>query len=163
MGMEYFYIICSLASLFCFIAYVADQLKGERRRRTYLLLSFFVITTLIFWLWFYYAPSNPVREKIAIRSSLVGSYQNSRGVDVYVDEGEFTATNNGGRHLFGEVFENPPQVSLVRANTSHGMSEEPPELTEIDKDYFEYRYNDSSQGGRWKFRARGKLLRKLNP
>lgn len=161
--MEYFYIASSIASLIAFVGYLIDRiLYKENMWITRILIGAFMILVLGFWTWFYLAPSNPVREKIAERSLIVESYgidNNERREQTDIVEGMFEATSNSGR-IFLPPFQEPPDITLFRFqsekyNGIYGL----PEIVDVTADYFDY--NSLNRQGKYVFRARGKLLLRL--
>ncbi len=158
--MEYFYIVCSLASLVAFIGYIVDRfVLNENRNLTYVLIGCFVVLTVGFWLWFYLAPQNSVRSSIENRLYEIKNYRPFKNaIGESTVEGRFEANGNRGTIFFPSFFE-PPKIFLKRPENYSGYSGvEPPEIYKITTDSFSYYYSSSSQNGDWIYRARGKLL-----
>lgn len=155
--MEYFYVACSTASLIAFVGYVFDR-NGRFSPSTRVLVSTFVLLTLAFWIWFYFAPTNVVREAIDVRTVRVASFTD--GVS-RSDTAEGVLTIGGmssGATVLLPPFSDAPTVTLMRKDHPDSRA---PEIVEITPDKFTVRINNSDLNGEWIWRARGKLLRRL--
>ncbi len=160
--MEYFYIIASLASLLAFIGYIADRfIQDQNRNLSYILIGTFVILTIIFWAWFYFAPSNYVRGIIENRIYEVKSYYpKTNTIGESSVEGKFEAAGHQGT-VFLPSFSEPPNIFIKRPDNydNSWYDREPLRIDKITTDSFRYSYSSSSQSGEWIFRARGTLLK----
>lgn len=106
---EYFYITCGAASLAAFVAYVLEKtvlVRKERQLRV--VIAAFATTTLLFRLWFFFIPTNPIVDKIAQRSVLVSSYSDGeKRIDIVEGEFEVDILTWGNRVLL-LPFSSPP-------------------------------------------------------
>ena len=159
--MHYLSIAGSIASLAALAGYLRDQFgKTDTADRASWLLGIFAFLTVCFWLWFYFAPRNPVRQAIRERLDYSGAYTDgTQAIDVV--EGDLAVDMQGwGTSINLPPFERPPEVTLTRAGKRGGHNAPQVEST---ADAFTVRITSSTQAGTWRWRARGKLLRPMPP
>jgi hypothetical protein len=156
--MEYFYIACSAASLAAFCGYMLEKLMPKATRSTVRITgSTFAVVTVLFWLWFYFSPANPVRNQIADKSSLVMRYTDGE-TEIGVVEGTFSIDSvTWGARVPLPPFQEPPEVSVYRDGTSKA-----PSVKTITSDMFIVEIDNSDLVGDWRFRARGKVYRRID-
>ena len=157
---EYFYIACSLASLVAFVGYVIE-LRKSRKDLANKLIGSFLTLTLIFWLWFYLFPENPVKEKIESKTHKVikfKPYVNGSGEGLV--EGTFEiSTGYGDGVVFIPSFVEPPTIYIMRSDDEHTyLDSSPIQPINITTDSFSYEIYSSQKMGKWLYKARGKLL-----
>ncbi|EHK2863174.1 hypothetical protein J7G17_001880 [Vibrio parahaemolyticus] len=165
--MEYFYITCSVASLVALLGYIRDKIATDQDHGfAYRLIGLFVFGTAIFWTWFYFAPENVVINKIEERFYSVQNFKNiNEAAPLSVVEGKFNAYSfNEEVVVFLPSFAEPPRIFVKRADNIDSFvdpSPDPIEIFNITTDSFSYRAHGSDQHGDWIYRARGKLLERL--
>ena len=156
--MKYFGITGNIASILGFFTTIY-MLKTSDISNAYLWGIFgFIFATIVFWVWFYLKPNNPIAKTIDSKMDFSGKYIDSKEISQDVVEGCFEVdTRNWGTSVSLPPFEKPPKISII---SSH--CKERPEIKEITTDSFRVKIWNSDQSGTWKWRARGKLLKRVN-
>lgn len=151
--MDYLYIASAIASLLSFIAFLISAIKPKLLpKQAVLYLAIFACITVAFWAWFYFMPTNPVRQRIWERTIAVRLYKDS-STGVGIAEGEFDVKDVGEQTIVLPPFESPPAITLYREKGG-----DPPQINQVSADAFTILTTWSGQEGQWSFRARGKLL-----
>jgi hypothetical protein len=158
--MSYFYIFGNLCSVLGFVGLVLQSLgtfnNSVISRWLIICLIFF---TVIFWLIFYLKPLNPLARIINSRIDFSGEYVDSNKIKYNIVEGEFNLST-WYVHVPLPPFEEPP---IIRILSGTGNEDFPlPQIGDITEDSFIAKANMNSVFGKWKYRAKGKLLKRIN-
>ena len=165
--MDYFYIMCSVASVVALLGYIRDKFVNEKEHSfAYKLLGIFVLVTLVFWVWFYFAPQNSIKSKIEHRIYSIQHFTPANGdINISTVEGKFDAYSwNEEVVVFIPSFVEPPVIYVKRLDVSGNFqdpSSQPLKIFNITTDSFSYSGEGSDQHGQWVYRARGKLLKSV--
>ncbi|GEM_PF-2444157 len=160
--MKYFNIFGNLCSILGFVAAISIiQYEPKIPIPTRWLIFALIALTVIFWLIFYFAPQNPISRFIDSRTDFTGKYSDSQAQVLDIIEGEFEVnTSNWGATVMLPPFEIPPKIKILFCFDCDNANA--PQLIEVTEDNFKVKINSSSQTGKWRWRARGKLLKQFN-
>jgi hypothetical protein len=161
--MEYFYIAGTVASIVAFFAYIYDRYIELKETGSFNLahkwLALFIVLLLTFWAWFYICPDNIPRKIISGRSVLVESYSNGKE-NIDIVQGELELDMARWRTTISlPPFVEAPKITLV-PHGGTGMDGEPV-IYLVTPDKFSVKISSSTLAGKWSWRARGKLLRRI--
>ena len=155
--MKNFFILGNICSIFGFISSLYIGINGPNDIIRWVILPFCIVT-IGFWVYFYWKPQNSIAETIDSRINFSGKYYDSNDAIYDIREGYFDTTQ-GEMSIQLPPFEEPPEISIVSCDP-HASSK--PHVTNVSKDDFTVHImNWSSNYDKWKWRARGRLL-KLN-
>lgn len=161
--MKYFYMfgnICSIVGLVASIGQL-NSTNGNLTLGRWIIITL-VVLTIIFWLYFYFKPSNPIVKIINSRIDFTGEYHDSKNQNQTknIYEGEFEVSTSKWQTIVPlPPFEEPP---IIRPLSCDSNEECPlPEINNVTEDSFTAKIHSSTQSGKWKFRARGKLMKKV--
>ena len=154
--MNYFFIAGNVASIAAFVGLLL-QLSGRANSEIYSSITYgAVIATGIFWLYFYFSPSNRLSAAIDRRLDHSGTYRDSSSQAVEVAEGEFEVKDFGSLVIAIPPFENAPEIT-VYTPVGRGVRH-PPSVSNVTRDAFTISVLSTSAYGKWRYRARGKAL-----
>lgn len=95
---------------------------------------------------------------IAERSVFVNTYTNGeRYTDIV--EGTIEFLKLGSKDILLPPFKDEPEVTFIAIE---GSSSVPPEILNLTKDKIVIKIDNDAQLGKWIYRARGEILRKIN-
>jgi len=157
--MKYFYIfgnICSILSFLAAILVLPENTEILISAQWFILLL--ILLTILFWLFFYLKPQNPIANIIDSRINFTGEYSDTQNQTQDIIEGVFDVnTSNWGTRVMLPPFEDKPNIRILYC--TYGDGGDTPLIEEVTADYFKVKINSSTQTGTWKWRARGKLLK----
>jgi len=154
--MEYFFIAGNVASLMALGGFLLQLThRVPDNKITWWTLAISVVLTILFWIYFYFAPRNKVKKTIQARLSFAGMYVSSSQDPIEVYEGQFNLSNFVTLTVPIPPFESNPSVTLYPIGKAQAN---PPNISKITLDSFEVHAMTSGQFGDWKFRVRGKQL-----
>jgi hypothetical protein len=154
--MDYFFIAGNVASIIAlggFILQVSHKLSDAHIYGWS--VGFFIALTVGFWIYFYRAPRNRIRNAIQEGLSFAGSYRDSSGTAIDVREGQFTITSFSPVIVETAPFESPATVTLFPVDRP---TADLPSVVRVTLDSFEAKASNNQQFGSWKYRLRGRLL-----
>jgi hypothetical protein len=154
--MEYFFIAGNVASLMALAGFLLQlsHLVPDNKVTWWTLVAS-VAVTLLFWVYFYFAPRNRVKKTIKDRLTFAGLYMSSSNDPIEVYEGEFTLAKFGILTVPIPPFESKPTVTIFSVEQLEGN---PPSVSKVTLDSFEVSATTSNQWRAWRFRARGRQL-----
>ena len=160
--MKYFGIVGNIGSILGFIVSIY-MLKTTDESNVYLWsILAFVTSTIVFWIIFYTKPENPIARTINSKMNFTGKYYDSKNEDIDIVEGEFQFNCLSGSSISIPPFETRPEINITNPNNEEKKYEAPPTLIDWTTDSFSVKGNSSTQYGTWKWRARGKLLKRTD-
>ncbi len=160
--MKYFYILGNVCSMFGLVATIYLFPESQKITTTaHWLVYGSVSLSVAFWLYFYLKPKNPIAKFIDDRTDFSGKYRDSENQSRDIVEGELEVnTLNWGAIVQLPPFEEIPTIRLLSSNNSGNINT--PQIEETTEDFFKVKINSSEQVGKWKWRAKGKLLKKAD-
>jgi hypothetical protein len=157
--MEYFYIACSIAS---FIGFVISLYSIYSQRKTKIYFKYFLVLfiaiTIAFWIWFYFAPRVTPQKIISERLLKINTYTDGKEI-IDIIEGEIDFRNLGPKGIFFPPFKDKPIIEFISISN---MPTSDPTVLELTTNKLIAKVGNTTQLGKWKYRLRGELLRKVN-
>lgn len=158
--MSYFYIFGNLCSILGFLGLILQSLGSFNNSVIAKWLIFgILILTIIFWIIFYLIPLNPLVKIINSRIDFSGVYLDSHTIQHDIVEGEFDLSD-WCVHVPLPPFEDKPIIRIFSGSRKHDFPL--PEIFDITEDSFIAKANRDSAFGKWRYRAKGKLLKRIN-
>ncbi len=159
--MKYFFIFGNICSILGFVAAIYQMSgKSNLSATSKTLMLILVVLSIIFWLFFYLKPQNRIANYIETQTDFSGKYTDSQNQTMDIVEGEFEVnTMNWGTSVDLPPFEEQPIVRILYCIDRDTKNY--PKIVEVTEDYFKVQIGSSTQTGKWKWRARGKLLQSM--
>lgn len=160
--MKYFYIFGNICSILGFVAAIIlfPEKAAISTTAKWLVVTLILLSTL-FWLYFYFRPKNPIAKFIDSRIDFTGEYLDTSNQSQDIIEGVLEVnTSNWGTTVGLPPFEDTPTIRMLSFDNSNNSN--PPTIHDVTVDSFKVKIDSSTQSGKWKWRARGKLLTKSN-
>ncbi|TMP73753.1 hypothetical protein CWB75_13115 [Pseudoalteromonas sp. S1608] len=122
--------------------------------------------TVCFWGWFYFSPTNTVKQTISERTNIkvVNFKPIEKHTGLSTVEGKFEVRDFYETVVLIPSFVEPPKLFISRPeDTPNYLSSYPLNVFDITTDSFKYDTSSSDMQGTWIYRARGKLLIEKRP
>lgn len=159
--MKYFYIFGNICSILGFIAAIITLRDDTNILGPYKwLIIGLIVFTVIFWLIFYIKPHGRISKFIDSRIDFTGKYTDTGNQTHDIIEGIFEVNlSNLGTKVMLPPFEKMPIIRILYCIDKDKDKLDDPIIEYVSEDYFTVKIYSSTQTGKWKWRARGKLLK----
>jgi hypothetical protein len=159
--MKLFFISGNIGSILSFLFSLNQFASPESKNWFIVSLLIWAFLTLLFWVYFYFRPNNPMAKKFNENLDFSGSYIDKSGKSMDIVEGYVKVDTVGwGATVTLPPFQEVPNVSIL--SKKGGTVRKRPEVYEITADSFRVIINSSEQSGEWRWRVRGILLESAN-